>query len=66
MALVEESRDDGRVGLYLIECHGCGDKQDKAQLLCKACKCGNLDVVKELIEQHNVDPNGEYITCCLF
>ena len=66
MALVEESRDDGRVGLYLIECHGYGDKQDKAKLLCKACKKGNLDVVKELIEQHNVDPNGEYVTCYLF
>ena len=66
MALDVISDDDGDVGLYLIKHHGCGDEQDKARLLCIACLCGNLDVVKELVEQHNVDPNGEYITCCLF
>ena len=65
LALDEESKDDGRVGLYLIKHHGCVDEQDKAKLLCKACQRGNLDVVKELVEQHNVDPSGEYITCCL-
>ena len=65
MVLDEESGDNGHVGLYLIECHGCGDEQDKAKLLCKACKEGSLGVVKELVEQHNVDPNGEYITCYL-
>ena len=65
VALDEGSWDNGRVGLYLIKHHGCGDEQDRAKLLCKACKEGNLDVVKELVEQHNVDPNGEYITCCL-
>ena len=54
------------VGLYLIKHHGCGDEQDKAKLLCKACQRGNLDVVKELVEQHNVDLNGEYITYCFF
>ena len=66
MVLDKRSESDGDVGLYLIECHGCGDEQDKAKLLCKACKWGNLDVVTELVEQHNVDPNGEYITCYLF
>ena len=65
VALDEGSRDDAHVGLYLIKRHGCLDEQDKAKLLCKACQRGNLDVVKELVEQHNVDPNGEYITCCL-
>ena len=59
VALDEGSVDNGDVGLYLIKHHGCGDEQDKAKLLCKACKWGNLDVVKELVEQHNVDPNGE-------
>ena len=63
MALDEESEDNGDVGLYLIKHHGCGDEQDKAELLYKACECGNLDVVKELVEQHNVDPNGEYYDC---
>ena len=62
VALNEGSKDNGDVGLYLIEHHGCGDEQDKAKLLCKACKWGNLDVVEELVEQHNMDPNGEYIS----
>ena len=66
MALDEGSVDNGDVGLYLIKHHCGGDEQDKAKLLCKACKWGNLDVMKELVEQHNVDPNGEYITCYLF
>ena len=62
MALDEGSDDDGRVGLYLIKCHGFGDERDKARLLCKVCEWGRLDMVKELVEQHNVDPNGEFIT----
>ena len=53
------------IALVLIN-HGVDDEQDKAKLLCEACKGGNLDVVKELVEQLNVDPNGEYITCYLF
>ena len=47
---------------YLIN-HGVDDQQDKANVLCEACKWGNLDVVKELVEQHNVDPSGEYYDC---
>ena len=66
VALDEGSKDSGRVGLYLIKHHGCGDEQDKAKVLCKACKRGNLYVVKELVEQHNFGPNGEFITCYLF
>ena len=50
------------IALYLTN-HGVDDEQDKARLLCEACKWGNLDVVKELVEQHNVDPNGEYYDC---
>ena len=65
VVLDEGSRDNGDIGLDLIKHHGCGNEQDKAMLLCKACQRGNLDVVKELVEQHNVDPSGEYITCCL-
>ena len=48
--------------LFLIN-HGVGDEQDKANVLCEACKQGNLDLVKKLVEQHNVDPNGEYYDC---
>ena len=52
------------IALFLIN-HGVDDEQDKARLLCEACEWGNLDVVKELVEQHIVDPNGECTTCYL-
>ena len=48
--------------LYLVN-YGVDDEQDKARLLCVACEWGNLGVVKELVEQHDVDPNGEYYDC---
>ena len=43
--------DDTRfnTALYLIN-HGLHDEQHKGKLLCKACEWGNLDVVKELVE----------------
>ena len=48
------------VALYLMN-RGCTcSNEDKVKLLCKACSCGNLDVLKELVEQHKVDPNGEH------
>ena len=46
------------VALYLIN-RGCGDDKDKDKLLCRACLLGKLDVVKELVEKHYRDPNGE-------
>ncbi len=48
------------VALYLMSrgC-ACGD-EDKARLLCEACRCGMLGVVKELVEQYKVDPNSKY------
>ena len=64
LVLDERSVNNDHVGFYLIVHHGCGDEQDKAKLLCKARKWGNLTyAVKELVEQHNVDPNGEYYDC---
>ncbi len=48
------------VALYLMS-RGCGGDQDKAKLLCAACRWGMLGVVKELIEQDKVDPNSEYV-----
>ncbi len=47
------------VTLYLMS-RGCvcGD-EDKAELLCGACQWGKLGVVKELAEQHKVDPKSE-------
>ena len=48
------------ITLYLMN-HGCTcSDEDKAKLLCEACYWGRLDVVKELVEQHKVDPNGEH------
>ena len=48
------------VALYLMN-RGCTcSDDDKVKLLCKACSGGYLDVVKKLVEQHNVDPNGEH------
>ena len=47
------------IALYLIN-NGYGNEQDKAKLLCKGCSSGKLDVVKELVEQHKVDPTGEH------
>ena len=51
--------DDGCVDVahYLMSrgC-ACGD-EDKARLLRAACYHGNLGVVKELVEQHKVDPS---------
>ena len=46
--------------LYLVT-HGYGGDEDKVKVLHKACYCGKLDVVKELVEQHKVDPNGECV-----
>ncbi len=46
------------VALYLMS-RGCGCDEDKAKLLCGVCRSGKLDVVKELVEQHQVDPKSE-------
>ncbi len=57
---LEDLDDDGcmDVALYLMS-RGCGGDEDKAKLLCEACRWGKLDVVKELVEQHKLDPKSE-------
>ena len=45
---------------YLIS-RGCGSDKERGKLLCGECYLGNLDVVKELVEQHKVDPNSESV-----
>ena len=45
---------------YLIS-RGCGGDKEGGKLLCGACYRGNLDMVKELVEQHKVDPNSECV-----
>ena len=46
--------------LYLVN-HGCGDVKDKVKLLCAAYCQDKLDIVKEIIENHKVDPKSEII-----
>ena len=62
-ALEEELIEDEwkyacKVPLYLIN-RGCGSDKDKARLLCGACLFGDIDIVRELVEKHKIDPNGE-------
>ena len=45
---------------YLIN-HGCGGDKERVKLLMGACHCGNLSVVKEIVEQYKVNPNGECV-----
>ena len=52
------------VALYLIN-HGYGDDKDKAKLLCRASGQNKLDIVKELVEEHKLDPNGKYLYTCV-
>ena len=47
------------IALYMIN-HGYGGAEDRNKLMTRACEKGKLDVVKELVEQHKVDPNGEF------
>ncbi len=49
--------DEGCV-LYLMS-RGCGGDEDKAKLLCRACRRGKLGVVEELVKQYKVDPKSE-------
>ncbi len=58
-----DSEVESDVALYLLN-HGSGSDENKAKLLCRACYWGELDVVKELVEQHKVDPNGEIVVAC--
>ncbi len=44
------------VALYLMS---RGGDEDKAKFLCRACLYGELGWVKELVEQHKVDPKSE-------
>ena len=53
---------------YYLMSHGCdSDKEMITKLLCGACRRGKLNVVKDLVVQHNVDPNSEfiYIVCVM-
>ena len=52
------SEDFPEVALYLIK-SGCPEgSEDKLKILRGACRWGKLDMLKELIKQLKVDPNG--------
>ena len=40
--------------------HGCGNSKFKDAAIIKACKYGRLEIVKELVEQHKVNPKGNH------
>ena len=49
-------------------CLMCSDDREYSKLLCEACRrCdwGDLGKVKELVEQHKVNPNGEDVHCTI-
>ena len=49
--------------------HGCqsNNVDSEVKLLCGACRWGNLEMVKELVGQLKVKPNGElYMTLAVY
>ena len=51
-------RDSVEAAYYLIS-RGFGESEDKAKLLCEACHWGFVDMVKEIVEHHGIDPQCE-------
>ena len=56
---VVEMEEPNRM-LYLIN-RGGGNDKFKETTLITACYDGELKVVKELVEQHNVNPKGNHL-----
>ena len=52
------------VSLFLLS-PGYGGDQEKIKLLSGACYLGKLDVVKDLVEQQNVDPSECSLQYCI-
>ena len=58
--------NDVELALYLIN-HGCSvSDEDKVKWLCKACQKGELKIVRDLVEQHSVNPKGEALSLVVF
>lgn len=53
---------DMNITLYLVS-RGYGSDEIKVKLLFRGCGYDRLDIVKELVEQHKVDPNSELDQC---
>ena len=58
-ALDNQYDSESYVGVahYLVK-HGYSSSKERDMLLLGACRWGKLDLVKEIIEQHKVDPKG--------
>ena len=52
------------VSLFLLS-PGYGNDQEKIKLLCGACFLGELDLVKDLVEQQKVDPSECSLYYCI-
>ena len=59
MANVYDTKGCPEVAHYLMSWSGDSSEETRIKLLCGACRRGKLDIVKDLIEQHNLDPNSE-------
>ena len=61
-----ECFNDGcvEVSLFLLS-PGYGGDQEKIKLLSGACEWGELDLVKDLVEQQNVDPSECSLYYCI-
>ena len=55
---VVEMDDSDR--MFHLAIHGCGNNKFKYTAIIKACKYGWLKLMKELIEQHNINPKGNH------
>ena len=55
----EDCPDFFSVALYLVDNCGCGGEEERIELLCRACRYGRLDVVKQIIEKHSINPNSK-------
>ena len=48
------------VAHYLMSHGWNSDEKILTELLCGACRRGNLRIVKELVEQYQLNPNSEF------
>ena len=58
LASIYENKNFFDITNYLVK-HGCHRDDVEVELLCGACRWGNFEMVKELAEQLQAEPNGE-------
>ena len=55
---IYNKKDFFDIANYLVK-HGCHSDDVEVKLLCGACRWGDLKMVKELVGQLKINPNGE-------